>query len=45
MDRTYWVDSGDLLLGETVVSQQSGLRLYDGENRVTTLVRFGLYSN
>ena len=35
MDRTYWVDSGDLLLGETVVSQQSGLRLYDGEDRVT----------
>ena len=35
MDRTYWEDSGDQLLGETVVSQQSGVRLYDGEDRVT----------
>ena len=35
MDRTYWVDTGELLLGETVISQQPGLRLYDGEDRVS----------
>lgn len=37
MDRTYWIDSGELFVGETVVSQQSGLRLYDGEDRVSPL--------
>ena len=35
MDRTYWINSNELLVGETVVSQQSGVRLYDGEDRVS----------
>lgn len=35
MDRTYWFEVGTFLPGEKVVSQQSGVRLYDGEDRTT----------
>lgn len=34
MDRTYWYEIGQFLPGERVVSQQSGVRLYDGEEKV-----------
>ena len=38
MDRTYWVDAGDLLPGEKVVGQQVTVRLYDGEEKVRILL-------
>ena len=38
MDRAYWFEIGHFLPGEKVVSQQSGVRLYDGEDKVQTLV-------
>ena len=34
MDRTYWFEIGHYLPGEKVMSQQSGVRLYDGEDKV-----------
>ncbi len=35
MDRTYWCEVGQFLPGEKVVSQQTEVRLYDGEDRVS----------
>ena len=35
MDRTYWYEIGQFLPGEKVVSQQPGVRLYDGEDKTT----------
>lgn len=35
MDRVYWVEVGQLLPGEKVVSQQSSIRLYDGEDKTS----------
>ena len=35
MDRMYWLELGQFQPGEEVVSQQAGLRLYDGEDRVS----------
>ena len=35
MDRTYWYELGQFAAGEKVVSQQPGVRLYDGEDRVS----------
>jgi len=34
MDRTYWLEHGKFLPGEKVISQQPGLRIYEGEDRV-----------
>ena len=47
MDRTYWFEVGTFLPGEKVVSQQSGVRLYDGEDRVrvTTPLNYCLWPN
>ena len=35
MDRTYWLEEVNLLLGEKVIVQQTGVRLYDGEEKVS----------
>lgn len=35
MDRTYWYEIGQFLPGEKVVSQQPGVRLYEGEEKTT----------
>lgn len=35
MDRTYWCEFGTFLPGEKGVGQQRGVRLYDGDDRVS----------
>jgi len=42
MDRFYWVVANEHYLGETVIAQQSGVRLYNGEDRVSTLTTVAL---
>ena len=37
MDRTYWFELGQFHTGERPVSQQPGVRLYDGEEKVSYL--------
>ena len=39
MDRTYWYEH-EFLPGEKVLSQQGGVRLYDGEDRVKLYIDF-----
>jgi len=35
MDRSYWFDHGQYATGEKTLFQQGGIRIYDGEDRVT----------
>jgi len=37
MDRTYWLEEVGFLPGEKVVAQQTVVRLYDGEDKVTRI--------
>ena len=36
MDRFCWVSANEHFLGENVIAQQSGVRLYNGDDRVST---------